>query len=71
MRGRWSTFTNVRPCSFVVRAALGSRNLGCRLAPCRHAVNPLDIEQLAVTSTFAAESTRAWNMGSFTFKNCG
>ena len=32
---------------------------------------PLDIEQLAVTSTFAAESTRAWNMGSFTFKNCG
>jgi len=32
---------------------------------------PLDIDRLCVTSTFAAESCRAWEMGSFTFKNCG
>lgn len=32
---------------------------------------PLDIDSLSVTSTFAARSTRAWEMGSFTFENCG
>ena len=32
---------------------------------------PLEIGELAVTSTFSAARTRGWQMGAFTFKNCG